>query len=208
MTGAALTLGFQVWRHLIPITDWQEHKEAWILSIVVPNAAMLGGDALVKIFKAPWLFYRKSIAEHTESFRRHEEIVQNRIGSLIASHQIQIENAKRDNDSLQSQLAKALEEKKHSKSLDWGGEWKLAEDAFRFHYKADANAQYQYDSLTKTVTWHIQAYPVTISDIEAACCRAGTLLLVCPGFAGVVGRSSHHYRRPPFAQKFRQTTRL
>lgn len=186
MTGAALTLGFSVWAHLIPIAEWQQHKKAWILSIVVPNVVMLGGDVLVKVFKSPWLFFRKKIAERSESFRKHQETLQNRIGAMIASHEIQINNAKRENESLHSQLAEALEEKKHSTSLDWGGEWKLAEDAFRFHYKADANAQYQYESLTKTVTWRLQGYTVTITDIEAACCKAGALLLVCPGFNDVI----------------------
>jgi hypothetical protein len=80
---------------------------------------------------------------------------------------------------------------KHSKSLDWGGEWKLAEDGFRFHYKSPVSAQRQmerqFETQALTVMWTFSnGDRYATSDIEAACARAGVLLISCPGFDEVI----------------------
>jgi hypothetical protein len=74
-----------------------------------------------------------------------------------------------------------------SKLLDWGGEWKLAEDGFRMHCRTDVFAQRQHESPGNIITWLLRGSDSFIrTDVEAACSRAGALLLTCPGFETIV----------------------
>lgn len=83
------TLGLQVWKHLIPLADWQEHKMWWILSFILPYVVILGGHALWRLATAPVrlhkLQYNEHQAEIASNEARQEELVaglEQRIGSL------------------------------------------------------------------------------------------------------------------------------
>jgi hypothetical protein len=69
-TIAVITLAIQVQEHLIPLADWQEHKKWWILSFVLPYIVILGGHAIWRLLKAPWLLYRKTEREHAEEISK------------------------------------------------------------------------------------------------------------------------------------------
>lgn len=81
---------------------------------------------------------------------------------------------------LDDALATSRQGKQHSKSLDWGGEWKLAEDGFRTHAKSGVVAQRR--SVGTEYSWSMSSGDrVTRADVEALCSKAGALLLSCPG---------------------------
>jgi hypothetical protein len=107
--------------------------------------------------------------------------------STVRSAAVSAADAQRRLQDALAECENNRREEKHSKSLDWGGEWKLAEDGFRTHYNSDVSAQRSFESPSLICTWSLSGgSPVTRSDIEAVCSRAGALLLSCPGFDGLI----------------------
>lgn len=86
-TGAAvMTLGLQVWKHVISVSDWQEHKEWWVLSFVLPYLAVLVFDAVWRLAQSPWMLYRKTAQQHSEELSR-----------VKAQHEQELADARKQN---------------------------------------------------------------------------------------------------------------
>jgi hypothetical protein len=84
---AGVTLGIQVWQHLIPIADWQQHKKWWVLSVVLPYIAVLGCDSILRLLRSPWLLYLKVEEEHAKELRETKERYEKALATALEQQQ-------------------------------------------------------------------------------------------------------------------------
>jgi len=130
-----------------------------------------------------WEGSRLSLPEDTELSRLTQALATTTKGH----RKLEAENESRARAEIM-ELKNKLNQR-HSKSLDWGGEWKLAEDSFRLHYKSEVCAQRTYETPGKFLTWRLfGGTDIGRAEVEAACSKAGALLLSCPGFETVVSQ--------------------
>jgi hypothetical protein len=111
---------------------------------------------------------------------------------LIHDHAYKlIHEAEADRDQANSELVK--ERSRPNNSLDWGGEWKLAQDGFAPYRNSGVKAQHQHESSKTSVTdtWSFAGGDnMSRSDVEAWCMRAGALLLTTPGFSTLISEKT------------------
>jgi hypothetical protein len=160
------------------------------------------GEELAKVANNPWL---QALNKRQRLQSELQELEKEELGIKVESaitfgkdeseyRKETIDRLKRDiletsnlMDLLLHKQQEELQRNRHSKSLDWGGEWKLAGDGFRVHYRSDIFAQWQHESPSNITTWLLRGGDLfTRADVEAVCSRAGALLISCPGFDAVV----------------------
>lgn len=90
------TLGLQVWQHLIPIADWQDHKLWWILSFVLPYIIILGGHAIWRVATAPVRLHQRQAADHKRDLSEKLQ--------LVSSLQTEIANQDEQTKKLRAQI--------------------------------------------------------------------------------------------------------
>lgn len=69
------TLGLQVWKHLIPIADWQDHKLWWILSFALPYFIILAGHVIWRVTTAPWRLLQRQETDHGRDMSEKHQLV-------------------------------------------------------------------------------------------------------------------------------------
>jgi hypothetical protein len=180
LIGALLVIGillFQIHFGLIKPEDVRGN----LWSICWPYVLLIAGFLVWHLARAPWKVHQDQAKAHSAELQKMRDEYQEALAS-----------ADKERRELRSKLTEAKEtiqrlERKHSKPLDWGGEWKLAEDGFRKHENSDVKAQRQYESSRQVFTWDFSGgSPIIRNDVEAVCARAGALLLSCPGFSDIL----------------------
>src|ERR1019366_5121676 len=98
------------------------------------------------------LFIEGSFRHHRRSVTAHHESTKQALATAEKQYSQSLSVANEKCRSLSDQLTtmqqQSILQTQHSKSLDWGGEWKLAEDGFRCHFNCGVRAHRQFDSIT------------------------------------------------------------